>query len=277
MTMLPAATVTLDGTQNFRDLGGLPLNGGGTTRAGVFFRSEALNTLTPGGEAALAASPIGVIVDFRMDAERDSAPDVLPEGRPFKVVNLSVLEGSLAGAAQAAFAPADGAGTTPDPAAAKQMMEHVLAELPSLGDLYVSMLTGGAAAFAEVAGLVAASTDDTQTSVLIHCTAGKDRTGVSAALILDAVGVERAAVVADYASSAEHLKGPWADRMLAMIKQMGAPATPALVELVTGTPPAAIEQALAWVEQNHGSSAAYLQSGGLTEAQLATLRARLRA
>ena len=54
MTSLPITTTTLDGTHNFRDLGGLPLSDGGTTRPGVFFRSEALNTLTAEGEAQLA-------------------------------------------------------------------------------------------------------------------------------------------------------------------------------------------------------------------------------
>ncbi|MEZ5110060.1 MAG: tyrosine-protein phosphatase [Microbacteriaceae bacterium] len=278
MTSHPAITATLDGAVNFRDLGGMPLTDGGQTRPGVFYRSEALNTLTTKGEAELAASPIGVIVDFRMDSERAGAPDVLPKTRPFEVVNLSVMQGGLAGAAQAAFAAADGSGATaPDPAAMQQLMAKVLANIPTLGEMYVQMLSGGAAAFAEVAGLVAASTDETPSAVLIHCTAGKDRTGVSAALILDAVGVARDAIVADYASSAQNLAGPWAEGMLGMITRMGAPTTPALVQLVTGTPPEAIEQALAWVDEHFGGSVAYLQSGGLTDAQLAALRGRLAA
>ncbi|MCB1297459.1 MAG: tyrosine-protein phosphatase [Microthrixaceae bacterium] len=278
MTSHSALITTLDGAVNFRDLGGMPLTGGGQTRPGVFYRSEALNTLTPEGEAALAASPIGVIVDFRMDTERAGAPDVLPETRPFKVVNLSVMQGGLAGAAQAAFAAADHTGAgAPDPAAMQQLMSNVLAAIPTLGEMYVQMLDGGAPAFAEVAGLVAASTDETPSAVLIHCTAGKDRTGVSAALILDAVGVERDAIVADYASSAQHLAGPWADGMLEMVRRLGAPATPALVQLITGTPPEAITQALAWVDAHFGGSAQYLQSGGLSDAQLAALRARLAA
>lgn len=279
MTSLPIAGSAPEGTVNFRDLGGLALKQGGTTSPGVFYRSEALNTLTAQGEAALAASPIGVVVDFRMDSERGAAPDVLPTTRPFKIVELSVMQGALAGAAQAAFAQpaagAAGASATADPAATAKIMSDILAEIPTLGDMYVSMLGGGGAAFAEVAALVAASTPDAPTAVLIHCTAGKDRTGVSAALILDAVGVERDVVVADYASSAANLAGPWADGMLAMMKKMGAPLTPALTNLVTGTPPEAIEQALAWVDSNFGDSATYLQAGGLTDAQLAALRARL--
>lgn len=289
MTSLSTEPSTLDGTVNFRDLGGLALKHGGVTAPGVFYRSEALNTLTAEGEAALAASPIGVIVDFRMDAEREAAPDVLPTSRAFKVVDLSVMQGALAGAAQAVFAqPSDGtpagdAGApgalppvaAPDPAATAKMMHDILAELPTLGEMYVSMLSGSGAAFAQVAGLVAASTPAHPSAVLIHCTAGKDRTGVSAALILDAVGVEREVVVADYAVSAANLAGAWADGMLAMVQKLGAPLTPELTDLVTGTPPAAIEQALAWVDSNHGGSAAYLQAGGLTDEQLAALRARL--
>ena len=108
----------------------------------------------------------------------------------------------------------------------------------------------------------------------MHCTAGKDRTGVAVALLLDAVGVERDAVVTDYAISERNLAGPWADRMLAGIEQMGAPLTPEIRELVTGTPPAAIEQALTWLDER-GGAAAYLQSGGLTDAELGALRTRL--
>jgi protein-tyrosine phosphatase len=110
----------------------------------------------------------------------------------------------------------------------------------------------------------------------VHCTAGKDRTGVSVALVLDAVGAERAAVVADYAASAANLAGPWADGMRAMITAMGVPLTPEIDTLVTATPPAAIEQALAWVDAQ-GGAAEYLQSGGLTDAELDALRARLTA
>ena len=108
----------------------------------------------------------------------------------------------------------------------------------------------------------------------MHCTAGKDRTGVAVAVILDAVGAERDAVIDDYAQSERNLAGPWADRMLAGIEQMGAPLTPEVRELVTGTPPAAMAQAFAWIDER-GGSADYLRSGGLTEAELDGLRARL--
>ena len=260
--------VALGGTHNFRDTGGIPLVDGGSTRSGVLYRSEALSALTPEGLAQLAASDIGVIADFRTPMERGLSPDRLPESRPFRVVELPLLEGAMTGLAQQAM-------RATDPADAAAALQAALAQLPSLGDLYVSMLEHGAASFAELARLVGAATADPPTAVLTHCTAGKDRTGVAVALLLDAVGADRAAVVADYTSSAANLAGPWADRMRSTITSMGVPLTPEIDALVTGTPASAIEQALAWVDAEHGDSAAYLRSGGLTDAELAALRRSL--
>ena len=267
-------TITLDGLHNFRDLGGLPLATGGSVRSGVLYRSEGLSGLTDAGVAALSASPIGVIADFRTPMEQASAPDRLPADREVQVVELSVLEGALTGAAGAAAA-SDG---PIDTGTAKK----ILASLPRLGELYVQMLEHGASAFAEAARKVAApelrenpaGADTDAYAVLVHCTAGKDRTGVAVALMLEAVGTDRDAVISDYAVSEPNLAGPWADRMLAGIEQMGAPLTPEIRELMTGTPPAAIEQALTWIDE-HGGSAAYLQSGGLTDTELDALRVRL--
>jgi protein-tyrosine phosphatase len=72
-----------EGSVNFRDLGGLPLRDGGHTRHGVLYRSDALGTLSPAGLAALAASPIGVVVDFRTQTERGrtSCPARVRSGR----------------------------------------------------------------------------------------------------------------------------------------------------------------------------------------------------
>ena len=263
-----ATASSIEGSFNFRDTGGVPLTGGGAIRPGVLYRSDALSGLTPAGLEQVAATDIGVIVDFRTPMERMMAPDRLPSTRTYRVVELALLQGALTGLAQQAM-QAGAPGGDPDAAAAA--VRDALAQLPSLGALYVSMLTDGAEAFAELARLVA--TEDS--AVLVHCTAGKDRTGVAIALMLDAVGGQRDAVVADYAVSESNLSGAWADGMFATIDAMGVPRTPALDELIAATPPAAIEEALAWVEREHGTSAAYLHSGGLTEAELAALRRRL--
>ncbi len=260
----------LEGAVNFRDVGGLP-TAGEPTAYGVLYRSDALHALTPAGLAELAGSAIGVIVDFRTGAERDLAPDRRPDARAIRDEHLPLLEGAMSHiVTEAVEARALG-----DHTAFGRAAERAMASLPTLGDLYTQMLAGGARTFATVARLVAAPPDPAHPAVIVHCTAGKDRTGVCTALLLDAVGVQRDAIVADYAQSAANLSGPWLDAMLRPIERFGVPITPALAELIGGSPPAAIEAALDWVDATHGGSAAYLRSGGLTDAELASLRARL--
>lgn len=165
-----------------------------------------------------------------------------------------------------------GHGGKPSPETMKQAMEQI----PSLGAMYVGILEGGASPFVDVARSIAASREDQPTAVLVHCTAGKDRTGVGTALMLEAAGVTREAIIANYAESQHNLAGPWADGMLRMIESMGIPLTPALQELICGTPPKAIAQALDWVDE-HGGITAYLASGGLTDDELTALRNSLAA
>lgn len=266
----------IDGVVNFRDTAGTALTAGGATRTGVLYRSAALGGMSVGGQRAFADSPIGVVVDFRNADERQTAPDVLPTGRAFRTVELPILEGAASSSIAAELAAAELAATQSEDRDASDA--GALEAVPSVDHfaiVYTAMLTHAAESFADVARLVGASRDDEPSAVLVHCTAGKDRTGVAVALMLDAVGATRGAVVADYTASERQLAGAWAERMLAAIESAGTPLTPRLRELVTATPAAAIESALGWVEDRHGSSSDYLRSGGLTDAELGALRSRL--
>ncbi|MGP6172503.1 tyrosine-protein phosphatase [Microbacterium sp. A204] len=256
----------VEGCYNFRDTGGLPLRDGGMTRPGILYRSDALTNLTQTGLDELAHTAVGVIVDFRTPQEREAGPDRVPDSRPFQMVELPFLEGAMADMTKQ-FMGSSSAPPTPE------MLSQAMSSIPPLSDLYIGILQHGASELAQVARLIAASNDTTPTAVLVHCTAGKDRTGVATALMLEAAGVERSAVVADYASSQQNLSGPWADGMLQMVSSMGVPLTPELETLVTGTPPEEIEKALDWVDA-HGGAADYLRSGGLTDDELAGLRTR---
>lgn len=263
------ALTTLEGTFNFRDLGGLPA-AGGTTANGVLYRSDALHALTPAGEAALAASGIGVVVDFRTEEERLMAPDRLPRDRGLHEVHLPLLEGAMSSVVKEALE----AHYLGDRTAMGRAAEQAMAHLPSLGEMYVSMLEHGAPSFARVARFVAVPDDVERPAVLVHCTAGKDRTGVASALLLAAAGVPHEAIVADYVQTQQHLSGAWLDAMTAMIERFGVTVSPALAEIIGGSPASAIDAALTWVD-GHGGADAYLQSGGLTDAELDALRSRL--
>lgn len=251
--------ITIDGLHNFRDTGGMPLAGGRQTRSGVLFRADSLSTLTDTGVEQLAASPVGVIVDLRTASERRFSPNRVPSVRSLRTVHLSLLD----------HASIAGPQSVPVPDPLRWSMEQ-----PDPVDNYLLMLERGADAFATIARLIAASNDDAPTAVLVHCTAGKDRTGISVALMLDAAGVDRDAIVADYASSQTYLAGAGAEKILAVIAQFGATLTPKVIADAAATPPAMIERTLTWID-DQGGAAAYLRSGGLTDAELTALRERI--
>lgn len=105
---------------------------------------------------------------------------------------------------------------------------------------------------------------------LVHCAAGKDRTGVLVALVLDVVGVERDEVVADYALSAENVEAMFRRWTTAAGEEMPADLTP-------HKPRAAVMDAvLAHLDAEHGGAAGWLRANGLTDDDLARLRSASR-
>jgi protein tyrosine/serine phosphatase len=110
-------------------------------------------------------------------------------------------------------------------------------------------------------------------AVLVHCAAGKDRTGVVVALALEAAGVARDEIVADYLATGERIK-EIVDR-LAASPTYAAEVRPH--DLASHTPkPGTMERVLELVDERHGGAAGWLLQHGLTEDELAALRARLR-
>lgn len=255
------------GVANLRDVGGMPRTDGGTIASGVLLRSAALDRLTPDGLAALAAGPVGTIVDFRTDAERHAAPDRLPTERPFHVVDLPLTPGAATGLRPSSIREVD-----------PEVVRAALAALPSLGGLYIGLLgdDDGEDAFAEVARLVAEASGP-HPAVLLHCTAGKDRTGVATALLLEVAGASREAIIDDYARSESELAGPWADGITARVEAMGVPIDDRLRALLTQTPPEAMREALAWVDDEFGGAHRYLRAAGASSATLDRVAERLRA
>ena len=176
----------LKGASNFRDLGGYRGHEGRTVRWRRIFRSDHLGRLTPEDEAVLSALGLGRVLDFRGEQERAAMPN------------------RLASAAQHAL------GIEPtvvqrmqDLAAAGQRMTAALAaEL--MKELYRALVHDQAHCFAELFEHLL----QTDTPVVFHCTAGKDRTGFAAALILHALGVPRRVVLHDYLLTNELYKPP---------------------------------------------------------------------
>ncbi|GIT81240.1 phosphotyrosine protein phosphatase [Leifsonia sp. LS1] len=263
-------TSVLDGTHNARDLGGTDLDSGATVIPGRLVRSDALATLTPTGTQGVLDLRIGTVIDLRTDGERRRAPDVLPAGHDVELVELPILGGAMDELVRQLL-PSDGQAALDD-----QQLAALVQQIPTLEDLYVAILRSSAPQFARIARIVAGATGTERPGVLFHCTAGKDRTGLAAALLLAVAGAERAAIVADYELTQANLAGAFADALTGLITQLGIPLVPRLETLATKAPASAITAALDWVEANHGDAAGYLRSGGATEAEVAAVREALR-
>ena len=170
----------LAGAYNFRDLGGYPTADGGATRWKQLYRSDTLHDLTEKDLAALRQVGLHTIIDLRTAAELQTTGRGPLQGEDIAYLHLSVIQEAISN----------------DP-----VVLPPLAEL-ELASVYLRWLESSPRAFIEA--LAALGRPENYPAVF-HCAAGKDRTGVLAALVLDIVGVKRKTIVADYALTATHL------------------------------------------------------------------------
>ncbi|WP_017601149.1 tyrosine-protein phosphatase [Nocardiopsis lucentensis] len=226
-----------EGLVNFRDLGG-PRAPAANVRPGTLCRSAGPAGLTDAGRAALR-DDFALVVDLRSERETANTPAVHPA-----TVRMPLLDGAVG----------------------------ALTDVPTLNRVYARLLDCAGRTFARLARLVADTRDG---AVLVHCTAGKDRTGLAVALLLDAVGVDRDAVVADYALSETHLGGAWADGVLSSVRAMGVEITPRVEALVTRSPAHVMEETFERLDERYGGATTYLTAHGLDARTLARLRDRL--
>lgn len=225
------------GAVNFRDVGGLRA-GDGETRAGMLFRSGNLAQLEQSGIDALGQLGIRRIIDLRADDEVIHAPSRLGE------LNVQVQRVPLFLGSVASFFDDD----------------------ISLEEMYRQLVDDSADRVIEVVRGVLADQP-----VLVHCTVGKDRTGVTVALALAAAGVEHGAVVADYART-EALLPEWRNQSVLRWLRSLHPDAVHLEDLATRSPAAVMRSLLVDVTQRFGSIPDYLRHHGVDDAELAELR-----
>ena len=232
----------VEGTYNLRELGGYRA-GDATVRWGKLYRSDALHALTPLGQQTIADLGIRLLIDLRSDEEALSQPTALPDVR---IVRASILDSA-------------------QPA--------VRSDRPyTLEAVYDAMVDDRAVQLVAAVTHIARSGSE---PVLVHCTAGKDRTGLVVALALLAAGVHRDDVVADFALTERYLAGPWVDVMLAKMAEVGHPVDEDMLALIGTSPAALLERIIDRWEAEWGSPLGYLKAHGFTDEDHAALRATL--
>ena len=242
--------VPLEGTMNFRDLGGYGTDDGRRVRWGRLFRSDGLHELTDADRAFLTAIGLRRVYDLRWDRERKAQPSLLPEEGVI-VHHLAVGD--------------ELEGTDPMELALAGEIDEV--PMSRLVEIYQGLLEQGAAA---IATLLTHLTDDDALPAVFHCTAGKDRTGLSAALLLRLLGVPEEDVLDDYELSTTYRS----ERRIAELRPRFEDAGLDIdrFRAYLSAPRPVLAGALERVEAEHGGVEGYLRDGGMDPATPERLR-----
>ena len=172
--------LALIGAHNFRDLGGYPTTDGRATRWGRLFRSDALHELTEDDLEVLRQVGLATVIDLRTATELERTGRGPLGDEPIAYLHASVLQ-EEGGESVATPAPPEG----------------------DQAERYMWYLDVGGDALAKALTLAAGPANQ---PVVFHCTAGKDRTGVLAALVLDILGVDHSVIVEDYTITATRME-----------------------------------------------------------------------
>ena len=227
----------IDGVFNARDVGGMPA-ARGRIREGALLRSGSLVSATATGIAELERR-VSRIVDLRDGQELVEAPSAVTT---IETTHLPLFLGSVA-----------------------SFFDDDL----SLEEMYRHLLESSGKRLVDAVRVIAAG-DRT----LVHCTVGKDRTGVTVALALSAVEADRDAVVDDYALTATLLPEERNRRITAFLRAQH-PHSENAVALATLSPAEVMAGMLDEIEAQWGSAADYLIANGLADDELAALRSTL--
>ncbi len=238
----PTRLLPLAGAYNFRDLGGYPTSEGRQTRWNILFRSDTLHEVTPDDLTVLRGLGLTTIVDLRTPAEVKRVGRGLLASEPILHINASVLH-TGAGEEQAAPTPRGG----------------------DVAERYLSYLENGSPALVTALGVMAIKENY---PLVFHCYAGKDRTGVLAALLLSCLGVQRRSIIDDYVITAARM-----DRIVERLRR-----DPVYGRRIAEVPPSAfavvadtMARFLDGVDERHGGARSWALHAGVTPDQLDAL------
>jgi len=248
VTTFAERLVRFDTCFNFRDLGGYETADGGRVRWRMLYRADTLHRLDGDDLNLFLDLGLRSVVDLRSQNELDDHGRIRHDGAPIvhHVPVIDVVGGP------------------------KRVIERAPDETWSVGEGYVAMADEGRRAIGEAVSLLA---HPGALPAVFHCTAGKDRTGILAAIILSALGVRDEDIVDDYmmtdqsrAARNAYLQVHEPDYYAFLtnlpdsVREMQADAMPTL---------------LAWMRGRYGSATAYLLASGVDERRLTALKADL--
>ena len=252
--------IPLDGTPNLRDLGGYATRCGQCVATGKAFRSGTLAYLSASDWRKLEEYKLSVICDFRREDEQAMEPTTLPPNMPVNIVCLSIGSGSLT-----------------------EYLRYLLSDQSESADSVRKLMQAinrefvleYADTFRQFMQHTLALAD--HESILFHCSAGKDRTGFGAALLLSALNVERDVILNDYLASADYYL-PTVE--IEKIKQRFAHLEPGTYQIERLQPMLEVQadylnSAFAAIDENWGDSETYIREAlNISDQQIQHLRSK---
>lgn len=243
----------IPGAINFRDLGGIPVEGG-VFRHGLVFRSAMTSRIEPEGIVAMAER-FGVrsVIDLRTDdeIEADGLADFAPAGIRLRALPI-------------------GGETAATPEERSERMRGLMTGQIPWGEMYSQMAVERGPAYRQFFEFVA---EQDALSVVFHCAGGRDRTGVAAALLLAALGASDDDIALDYSHTGELLR-PHRHLFARHAVTAGIPEDE-FINMVGATLPQAMHTFLGFLRTEYGSPVGYLREIGVPNDLFGQLRERL--
>ena len=226
--------IDIEGSWNVRDLGGYPTRDGRTTRWRSVLRAGNLDKVSAAGQQSLLDYGVKTIIDLRDVSEVRDYPNVFVESRRVRYYHLPVYETD-------AF---------PDSTLPEMYCGFIGTCQPNIGAIIAAVAEG-------------------EPGILVHCFAGKDRTGIVSALLLGVVGVPDEVIAEDYALTSgriNHLFDSWRTWATAQGHDMER------FEHQISSEAATMLATLEFIDRQYGGIISYLQASGVTDEQISRLQ-----
>lgn len=239
--------VNVEGSVNLRDFGGYSTVDGKQVKRGLLFRCGSMAHIPEHAFDDFAALDIGVICDLRSAEEAEESPT--PESKPFDCrVHIPIWPGS-----------------------SMQFQESIKEAPPTATDFidFMARVTREIARdHVEAYKQLMRELIETENGFLLHCSAGKDRTGFGSAIILSLVGVDRETILQDYliSNEAKELAERMKERMLENAKKEGfeGKMDDRIIEVLSGVREEYLHGAFEEIDNHYGGIHGYLEAVGIS-------------
>ena len=252
--------LNFQGIANFRDLGGYQTGAGKRVKWGALYRAGTFANASDADLRNLQQLNLVTFIDFRSSGEKEEEPNRLPDPKGFNVVEIPTLDDgnkALVGEVMARIESGNFDGFDPNLAMLKANRQFASEFTPQFRQFIHTVLEADGA------------------PVLWNCSAGKDRTGFAAAILLRILGISQDAVIQDYMASKEHALAARRSQLLLLRLFKGEEAADKLA-IMMGVEQAWLEAAFAEIDARWGSFDNYVSAGlELSSADVARLRSNL--